>query len=517
MAAVFLVAACSAAVESAGEEPVPAADPGVTAAPTTLVDAMPAPTTTTEPPQRAIQIAAGGVQSELAPQVLEEIDARVEGFHWTSAPDWCDPDAAVLALPAGEALPADCERFDRTAALSATSITGVWTSTPTACLTVEVLVEILTARPHKGAFIETLPVDHLDATVASLDLDLDSDNRLKAGVTWFADPPTAAELDASPARFLLAPPGVIDAHAEGLWEVLIDGGAGCAAPTPAEVVAGRYPLGTHWHVLTAGDAPRELRVAIDELRPALAEAQAPPAPVDPRYERPAWLGTPLTELRGGSNYGVAQPTPPELQDRQLATVDIFPSPRGDEFHFTIGAVPAEVVTRSTWSPACPVTLADLRYVTMSFWGFDQRPHIGEMIVNEQIAEQTVEIFRELYEMRYPIEDMSVMPTEFWTNPPTGDDNITSSFECRAAVGGSGGWSNHAFGLAIDINPFHNVYRKGSLILPEYAEAYLDRTDVRSGMIVEGDPVVALFDEIGWGWGGRWSSADDPMHFSWNGR
>ncbi|MDG2114896.1 MAG: M15 family metallopeptidase, partial [Actinomycetota bacterium] len=217
-------------------------------------------------------------------------------------------------------------------------------------------------------------------------------------------------------------------------------------------------------------------VAAPTTAPPTSSTAAPmtTTTIDPRHDRPTWLGTPLTELRPGTNYGVAQPTPPELVDRRLATIDILPPPADDQYVATIGPVPEDVVARSTFTTACPVTLDELRYLTMTFWGFDEMPHTGEMVVNASIADLTVDVFEQLYELRYPIEDMSVMPAEFWTRTPSGDDNITSSFECRAAVGGSGGWSNHAFGLAIDINPFHNPYRKGTLILPELADAYFDR-------------------------------------------
>ena len=52
-------------------------------------------------------------------------------------------------------------------------------------------------------------------------------------------------------------------------------------------------------------------------------------------------------------------------------------------------------------------------------------------------------------------------------------------------------------------------------LPELASAYLDRTDVRPGMILPGDEVVAAFAAIGWHWGGEWSEPDH-MHFSRDG-
>jgi hypothetical protein len=37
------------------------------------------------------------------------------------------------------------------------------------------------------------------------------------------------------------------------------------------------------------------------------------------------------------------------------------------------------------------------------------------------------------------------------------------------------------------------------------------------MIVPGDVVTEAFAEIGWGWGGNWSSLKDWMHFSRSGR
>ena len=68
-----------------------------------------------------------------------------------------------------------------------------------------------------------------------------------------------------------------------------------------------------------------------------------------------------------------------------------------------------------------------------------------------------------------------------------------------------GWSEHAYGRAIDINPFHNPYERGDVVLPELASAYLDRGNVRPGMIVAGDAVTQAFAAIGWGWGGEWGA------------
>ncbi len=250
---------------------------------------------------------------------------------------------------------------------------------------------------------------------------------------------------------------------------------------------------------------------------APAVTQAPPTsqPEASLFSRPDWLGTRLLPLRP-DDHGVAQPTPPELVDRRLETLDLLPAPAGAEFDFTIGPVPEDVLARSSWSPDCPVAVDDLAYLTMAHYGFDGEFHTGEMIVHADVADDVVAVFRRLHEARYPIEQMRVIAAEEVDAHPTGDGNDTTSFVCRPAVG-SGNWSQHAFGLAVDVNPFHNPYHKGDLVLPELASAYLDRADARPGMIAEGDVVVQAFDGIGWGWGGRWSTLDDWMHFSRSGR
>jgi hypothetical protein len=139
-----------------------------------------------------------------------------------------------------------------------------------------------------------------------------------------------------------------------------------------------------------------------------------------------------------------------------------------------------------------------------------------MIVNAAEAEGVVEVFSKLFEAGYPIEQMRVVRLEEVDDHPTGDWNETTSFVCRPAVGSSN-WSQHAFGLAIDVNPFHNPYLRGDLVIPELASAYTDRSDVRVGMIFDDDVVVEAFADIGWTWGGDWNSLKDWMHFSKTGR
>lgn len=232
-------------------------------------------------------------------------------------------------------------------------------------------------------------------------------------------------------------------------------------------------------------------------------------------ERPAWLGR-RTLPTDAAGVVVPQTTPEELRDRRLATVDTLLPPV--ERTFTASAAPLgpEVLERSTWTEGCPVEPADLVHLTLTFWGFDGQPHTGEMIVAQRVATDVTSVFEILYHNRFPIEEMRVVTDEDLVAPPTGDGNNTTGFVCRPVTGGTR-FSQHAYGLAVDINPFHNPYRRDGLVLPELASHYLDRASGRPGVIVEGDVVVDAFDGIGWHWGGRWQTLQDYQHFSLNDR
>jgi D-alanyl-D-alanine carboxypeptidase-like protein len=234
--------------------------------------------------------------------------------------------------------------------------------------------------------------------------------------------------------------------------------------------------------------------AATELLPTHVAAQRPPLPLRP------------------DGHGVAQPTPPELVDRTLPTRDVLPPPSDGEFASTISPVPDDVLARSTWKPECPVQPADLRYVTVVFRGFDGAAHTGELLVAAQVAEDVAGAFGEIFAAGFPIEEMRIVEAAELTAAPTGDDNNTTAFVCRPAIGLTT-WSAHALGRAVDVNPFQNPYRRGELVLPELATSYFDRSAERPGMIHDGGPVIAAFERIGWSWGGRWHTPVDLHHFS----
>ena len=229
--------------------------------------------------------------------------------------------------------------------------------------------------------------------------------------------------------------------------------------------------------------------------------------------RPDWLGTRVL-APGPNGYAAAQPTPPELVDRRLETPDHLPRPATQAFTADASEVPDDVLARSTWRPECPVARHELRWVLLPFWGFDGEVHTGELLLHADAVDAVVAGFALLHERRFPIEEMRIVEVSELDAAPTGDGNNTTALVCRPSRG-SGAWSEHAKGRAVDINPFHNPYVKGDVVLPELATAYVDRTNMRPGMLTVDE--VAGFTGVGWGWGGLWRSLTDPMHLSANGR
>lgn len=245
--------------------------------------------------------------------------------------------------------------------------------------------------------------------------------------------------------------------------------------------------------------------------PVESTATTKPAPVPPQAGSAAWqVGLRPLPLRP-DGFGEVQPTPEVLRNRALPTRDQLPPP-ADGFAATVQPVPADVLSRSTWRPECPVRPDELRYLTVAFWGFDGAQHTGELIVNARVAAGVVTVFSRLHAIRFPLEEVRVVSAPELAFPPTGDGNNTNGFVCRAARG-QDRWSAHAYGLAIDVNPFCNPYLRRDLVLPELASAYLDRSWARPGMLRSGDAAVRAFTAIGWTWGGTWSSPRDYMHFS----
>ncbi|MFL6021613.1 MAG: M15 family metallopeptidase [Gaiellaceae bacterium] len=172
-----------------------------------------------------------------------------------------------------------------------------------------------------------------------------------------------------------------------------------------------------------------------------------------------------------------------------------------------------------WRAACPVSLSNLRVLTVTHWGFDGHVYDGQLIVNRRATAPLAKVFRRLYELRFRIRHLQLDDAY---GPKAGrpvDDDISGSFECRQAVPspcsggkGTGTWSMHAYGLAVDLNPIENPYVGCGRTSHRTSIPYLNRSRIRPGMVTPA--VVKAFASAGWGWGGAWAgNTKDYMHFS----
>jgi hypothetical protein len=182
---------------------------------------------------------------------------------------------------------------------------------------------------------------------------------------------------------------------------------------------------------------------------------------------------------------------------------------------TVSPVTAEQLG-ATWRPGCPVPPEQLRLVELDYLGLDLQTHRGQLVVHQDLTDAVIAAFDRLYRMGFPIERMRTVE-----NYPNADDelsmrdNNTSAFNCRD-IPGSGSWSYHAYGQAIDINPRFNPYidRTGAY-QPANAEVFVDRNRIDPGLLKDGDAAVRAFTDQGWTWGGNWRTPKDYQHFEWS--
>ncbi len=202
------------------------------------------------------------------------------------------------------------------------------------------------------------------------------------------------------------------------------------------------------------------------------------------------------------------PVPPATTVPPLPTTTTTPPP--PEFEYAIWPVTEETVSLS-WREGCPVHWEKLTMLTLSYWNFDGRPVKGRMVVNTAVVDDVLTVFEKLFNMRFPIERIALIDDYNGDDKAAMRSNITSGFNCRL-VDGTESWSRHALGLAIDINPLINPWAREGNVLPVEGTRYADGRDKPiPGMINSGDRVISIFEQVGWAWGGVWSSAD-YMHF-----
>jgi hypothetical protein len=154
-----------------------------------------------------------------------------------------------------------------------------------------------------------------------------------------------------------------------------------------------------------------------------------------------------------------------------------------------------------------------KVVKLKYYSVDGKIHQGQLVIDVDLVKDIKKVFAVALKERFPI--YSVIPISDqrfrkdgrWDDELSMEANNTSAFNYREITGG-GRLSNHAYGRAIDINTFLNPYIKGGTILPHGA-----RYDPSiAGTFTSDHPIVRAFLELGWVWGGNWTSPRDYQHF-----
>ena len=171
-------------------------------------------------------------------------------------------------------------------------------------------------------------------------------------------------------------------------------------------------------------------------------------------------------------------------------------------------------------PNASVTFDDLAYLTIPHYNFENKIVEGHLVVKRELAEEVLDIFAELYKIKYPIERMELIDKYNADDFLSIEYNNTSAFNYRESTDGSGRLSKHALGCAIDINPQINPYVNADGVgAHENAREYWSRDRSKWGWDMARAAYIGIDTEIynifvskGWEWGGSWSSYRDYQHF-----
>ena len=214
---------------------------------------------------------------------------------------------------------------------------------------------------------------------------------------------------------------------------------------------------------------------------------------------------------------------PVTEQTPTPTQEATPTPPPVTRRGTAQPIPQEVrnVMLGKSMPAnATISFDQLLYLTIPHYDFNYNVTTGYLVVNASIAEDVLDIFAELFDIKYPIERMELIDKYNASDYDSIDANNTSAFNYRMSTDGSGRLSNHALGYAIDINPQINPYvnSNGTGAHPN-AREYWSRnfnnwsSDIAKAAYIGPEAqIYNIFMRHGWEWGGAWSSYRDYQHF-----
>lgn len=164
---------------------------------------------------------------------------------------------------------------------------------------------------------------------------------------------------------------------------------------------------------------------------------------------------------------------------------------------------------------CTIPREDLRLIEAVHSNGKGQRQMGEIVVHKSIADDVVQVLSELEAAGFPIERMVLIDTYDADDGKSMRANNSSGF-CYRTVAGTTRISNHAKGLAIDINPLYNPWVKvkdgKTLVDPEEGRPFADRSLVTPYTITPDSEAYKIFTRHGFTWGGVWRSIKDYQHF-----
>ena len=172
------------------------------------------------------------------------------------------------------------------------------------------------------------------------------------------------------------------------------------------------------------------------------------------------------------------------------------------------------------NPAPQEIIKNIEIFDVSYYGFDEQIHQGQIAMNKDSVEDVKKFFDLSLELRFPIEKVTLISNEkyLWDDYKSCADNNSSGFNYRK-IGGTDKLSKHSTGHAFDINPVQNIYVRYENMKEVFRAPENGVYDPSAkGTLTSDHPLVLLMKELGWEWGGDWTpetGREDYQHFQKN--
>ena len=177
-----------------------------------------------------------------------------------------------------------------------------------------------------------------------------------------------------------------------------------------------------------------------------------------------------------------------------------------------------ILAQNPANPAPPEVLRTIAVLSVTYRGFDDRLHSGQIAIQQAVTSDIKAFFDLALQFNFPIAKVIPISHEkyCWNDELSCNDNNSSGYNYRL-VAGTARMSKHATGLAFDINPVQNIYIRYDQTRKEIFRAPSKGVYNKNapGTLNAINPLVTEMKKRGWIWGGDWTSVSgriDYQHF-----